>query len=841
MTSLQIKLIAVSLSIIAAAPADAQEASSPLGNEAVSAEEGEGIEGVRLPPNVTITAPDGTPLPPELLKKVLATLGNDPSLQAVLNTSSIRTVRRTVGDMEIVVTAKPPRGSVLGNVPPTRTFNPLDIRAYGARDINELVAGLSAETASIDLGRKTQPIVLLNGKRISRFEEIASFPTEAIERLEVFPEELALKYGYAANRKVVNIVTFNPFSSKSTIATHSMALKGGHATSGLSGRLLKLTSQSRYALNLSTEISKELRESERNIVEPPQSIGQSRFRSLLPETRQFSIDGNFGKEILGDHPFTATANILSLNSEALLGFGADGPLRQKVQTMTFGAGTTLSGQIPGWFWFGSANYDLTTSDTSTDLNSLSKEIDFAGARKSVFSTDVSFIGSLLALPAGSLSATVKTEYSREGIRSRVQRSGSRPSNLFNRDRGILNANFDMPLLGPSYTALPWLGTLSLNAQAGLEHVSGFRMLANYGYGVYWSPIEPIRLYASASNKQSAPSIEQIGSPTIVTPNFRTFDYIRGETVDITQSIGGNPDLRADDRRTINVGISIRPIGQNVSFVANYVATRIINPVFEFPVITQPIQSAFPDRFERRGDGRLSAIDGTPLNLSESRQSTLRLGMNFTRALGKLPTGMDLIVSPSTDGTIPPGTLPANSRVIENPPGTPLPPEIQNAISRVYFSVYHTWHLQDTIVITDGGEAFDLLNGFALDGRNGRPRHELEFSGGLFKRGIGIRLNVRWESASALRGLPSGTGDNVASLRFSSDPTADVSLFLNLEDRITGQVPQWMKKLQLSLSAQNLFDTRIKVRDQLGQTPLRYQPAYLDPTGPMINFSVRKIF
>lgn len=244
---------------------------------------------------------------------------------------------------------------------------------------------------------------------------------------------------------------------------------------------------------------------------------------------------------------------------------------------------------------------------------------------------------------------------------------------------------------------------------------------------------------------------------------------------------------------------------------------------------------------RTASGRLLRIDSSPINLFRSARSDLRWGINMTRSLGKLPDGTDLIVSPVTDGTIPPGTLPPNSRVIDNPPGTPLPPEIENAISRVYFSFYHIWHLSETVILSDGGPALDLLGGFALDGLGGRPRHEIEFAGGLFRRGLGARMSIRWQSPSVVSGLPNGTGPAGTRLRFSRDPSADFSFFLNPEDRIVGKVPDWIRNLQLALDVKNILNSRPVIRDQFGEVPLNYQKAYLDPVGRSITFSIRKLF
>ena len=63
------------------------------------------------------------------------------------------------------------------------------------------------------------PDPALNGQRISGFRELRDIPTEAISRVEILPEEVALKYGYRADQKVVNIVLRQRFRSTAVLAS----------------------------------------------------------------------------------------------------------------------------------------------------------------------------------------------------------------------------------------------------------------------------------------------------------------------------------------------------------------------------------------------------------------------------------------------------------------------------------------------------------------------------------------------------------------------------------------------------------------------------------------------
>ena len=170
---------------------------------------------------IEFTDRDGNPLTPEMREKLKDKLPTDvkrPKPQAAAGDQA--------KDREILVTGHRPRGSVIGDIPPERSFDPIDIRADGADDIGGLLDALGPQVASGRGRGDSGPVVLLNGKRVSSFREISRIPTEAIERTEVFPEELALKYGYRADQKVVNIITFKRFSSRIGQLTYALPTDG---------------------------------------------------------------------------------------------------------------------------------------------------------------------------------------------------------------------------------------------------------------------------------------------------------------------------------------------------------------------------------------------------------------------------------------------------------------------------------------------------------------------------------------------------------------------------------------------------------------------------------------
>src|SRR5438128_526430 len=95
----------------------------------------------------------------------------------------------TEDEEEIVVVGQRERGSVASDIKPEIQLRSADIRALGVSNIGELISELAPQLEST---RGGPPVVLLEGRRISSFREIATLPSEAISRVDILPEEVAL-------------------------------------------------------------------------------------------------------------------------------------------------------------------------------------------------------------------------------------------------------------------------------------------------------------------------------------------------------------------------------------------------------------------------------------------------------------------------------------------------------------------------------------------------------------------------------------------------------------------------------------------------------------------------
>lgn len=162
---------------------------------------------------------------------------------------------------EVTVTGQRPYGSTVGNVRPEQQLSPADIRAYGVSSVSELITELGPQTNA----GAGPPVVLLNGKRIGNFSEIANIPPEAIQRVEILPEDVSLSYGYPANQKVVNVVLRRRFNAWTAEAQAGTTTAGGRSNGRLNGNLLTLRGGGRLSLDATYARADDLLESQRNI------------------------------------------------------------------------------------------------------------------------------------------------------------------------------------------------------------------------------------------------------------------------------------------------------------------------------------------------------------------------------------------------------------------------------------------------------------------------------------------------------------------------------------------------------------------------------------------------
>ncbi|GAA0620468.1 TonB-dependent receptor plug domain-containing protein [Brevundimonas kwangchunensis] len=820
------------------------------------------------------------------------------------------------------VTGARPRGAVDTDIPADVTLSAEQIQAYGASNIAELMTYLEPLTRSSSGRTDLQPVFLVNGRRISGFREIMGIPTEAIERTDILPEEVALQFGYRAEQRVVNFVLKNNFNSLTSELTTRRPTQGGRTVGEIEGNILRIAGANRWSMDLEHENVTPLFESERDITRErvagdPGTEDIGAYRTLMAETERTTVRGTMKRDLNSTTQGTISASLQDNSSRSFNGFpgvsltipstspfstspdpqvvqryiqDADS-LRRRTDTLTAELGVLLDGFIgEDWRWTFSTDYNRVETDTTTGRGYLNTPFqnrlnandptanpfgtfgpwdfgliapDTANSVSQSLAAELVLNGDVFELPAGGVSSTFKVGADTRSLDSTSTRYNAQTGAYVltdrsqSRDRGNVQASFSIPIASRRREVLTGLGDLSVNLNAGYEELSDFGGLNTFGLGVNWSPIEQLSFLVNYTDEQGAPSIGQLNDPIITTPNTPVFDFRTGQTVLVNQITGGNPDLNADNRTVLRTGVTLRPFSErDFSVMSTWTYSRTDDYLASFPAITEQLEAALPGRFVRDTDGNLLSVDSRPLNFQKYERQDLRTGINYSQAFGT-PTpqstplpgqpgsarppvpggGGVMIISSGGPGAGPPPGGGGQFRMGGGPggPGGGRRFSMQPGQGRFNLSLYHTYRFVDEITIADGLPTLDLLDGDATSTRGGTSRNEIQLQGGVFRNGFGAFMNANWREGTRINGT---TGPD---LEFSDQTTVNLNVFMDLNQRTS-----WIEKYpilrgsRLQLGVQNIFDTRLEVTSSDGDTPLNYQPDYLDPQGRVVSLTFRKI-
>ncbi|WP_298288352.1 TonB-dependent receptor [Novosphingobium sp.] len=582
---------------------------------------------------------------------------------------------------QILVIATRIKGQVDTTQPPIAVLDEAAIASYGAGSLQELLASLAPQTGSGRGRGGGMPVVLLNGFRISGFRELRGIPPEAIRRVEVLPEEVALQYGYRPDQRVINFILKDNFSSFGSETEFRLPASGGFTELEQEFTLTKIAGGNRINVTGTLSDASPLTEAERGIFQPTTGALVSGdplaadFRTLIADSKSAQLNATLARALGAGAGLSANLLVQRDNSRSLNGLNAitltdstgsfsrttlePQPITTQRRTTTVQAGAALNKPLGGW------NLALTadaghietksTIDTRADLSGLQALVtagslsasgalpssaiipgvaDRALSKTDTLTSLATLTGRPVRLPGGEVSLTVKAGFDYSGIETNDTRSTVGTINL---KRGDAQGGFslDLPITSRKEAFGAGLGDLSLNANAELHELSDFGTLTNWGGGLTYGPTEKLTLTASYVAAEKAPALTALGGPTTVTPNVSIFDFTRGETVLATVISGGNPNLVKESQRDWKFGLNwTLPFMKDSTFVAEYFRNRSTNTTNGFPLLTPEVEAAFPGRVVRDADGRIVSVDQSSVTFAEEKGSRLRYGLNISGNFGK---------------------------------------------------------------------------------------------------------------------------------------------------------------------------------------------------------------
>lgn len=779
---------------------------------------------------------------------------------------------------EIVVTAPRLAGQLDTDIAAETELDEAAIASYGASSIDDLLTALEPQTRSGRGRGGGRPVILVNGRRISGFGAVRNIPPEAIAKVEVFPEEVALQYGYAATERVVNFVLKPDFRQLSVEAEGGIPTQGGRFQGQLEPAFMAIGQNSRLNLNGSWEHQTMLLESERGLTPVTGAAAESAARSLLSASDQYVLDGTLVRAIDKVTEASVSLRFDQTDSLSLLGRGSDGvgdPLRRDSRAQNWTGSASVNGMLGDWRWSVTGNYADADSRIFTDRDDGGRDR-FDSSQQS-FGANSNMSGSLGDGWAGPIRASITGGYSGLRFDSLARRGGAVTASDLARDTPSVFGSVTLPILDPDYH-VGKVGRLSLTFNAEVENPSDFSSLKSWGATLNWGLTDGLSLLASFASDEAAPSVTQLGAAPLETQGVTYYDFRTGQTVQIATTTGGNPFLLAERRRDFKLGLNWSPpMVEGLSLSINYNRNQSDDTSNAFPLLTPEIEAAFPGRATRDANGVLIALDQRPVNFDRATNSQIRWGINFGKAFAQPQAGArggergrfggggrggdagapppggagrdGGQAAPPAEGQRPPamdarprrpgaggGGGGFRGRGGPGGPGGPGGMFGPQQGGRWSVSLYHTIKLTDRVLIGPGVPELDLLHGSATGNGGGSNRHLVELDSGVFYKGMGARLSAKYDSGSRIIGGANGDLD------FGDLATFNLRFFMDLSQKakLIEAVP-FLKGSRLRLSVDNLFDAQRKVTDASGRVPINYQPGYIDPLGRYIELEWRKAF
>lgn len=616
----------------------------------------------------------------------------------------------------IVVQGRRLRGQLIVDQAPLLELNEQEIAAEGVASIGDLVTQISSQTGSArGRGGGARPIILVNGIRPGSFRELFQYPPEALAKAEVFPEEVAQRFGFPPDRRVINLILKDNYRNAEVEFEFEGPSRGGNYTREQELGFLQIANGARININLEANDTSLLTEDERDIIQTPSSVSQvsgdpdqAPFRALVADSRSLEANISWAKAFL-ESGTAVSANafyersdfrtLQGLNTVTLVDpdgnsqlrtFGADSPIEQVVAQDTFAVSGSVNTPINAFRL--TTTFDGNLSERETRFDELFDTSDLIAAAElgdlaldaplpATFETGFSIAsrrtitaeslatlqGPLAQLPGGELIATFDLGLDWDRIESSDTRSNIAAD--LTRRRLSTGANLNIPITSRRNGFADALGSFTLNLQAGFEDLSDFGLLGDYTAGLTWAPFDNLDLTATYILREVAPTLSELGDPQVINFNLPVFDFTTGENVLAEVTSGGNPDLLAETQRDWKFAANWQlPFWQGARFQVEYIRNRSDDVVSNFPQVTPEIEAAFPDRVTRDVNGTLIALDRRQVTFAETRADRLNFSLNLRGSIGA-----------SSGGGGPPGAgrsgRPGSARPGGGRPGGGPPPAV----------------------------------------------------------------------------------------------------------------------------------------------------------------------
>lgn len=794
----------------------------------------------------------------------------------------------------IVVVGERLRAPVAGPIASETSLDSNAVTALGASNLADILAQISGLTGGAQGRAGDGPVLLVNGRRIGSFDEVKNLPPEAIQRVDILPEEAALRLGYPPTSKPVNIVLKQRYAAATGEIEDRVTTQGLRNDFNTELNVVDIAGDNRMTFNLQYQIGSGITEAQRGVLRPVDSGAASaagilsnplggallplsvkfagvpvsgrqlgdfaaapvaddtgRFHSLIPSTKQFTADGTFARALPGALAITANAKFDRLVSTELLGPAISETLIAPGGTSPFIEPVRLRRSLP--------DAPVAARRTTTETYHFGTQLAGYGAWQWSAAANFDRIDVNRRKTGGIDSAPLQTAIDQGALPDpfgpppAALLPGNSASESSSRDQLV---GTDLFASGP-LARLP-AGDLSLSLRGSLSRETIDAVQASRATGL---------------DRNRAGGQASLDIPLLKNTGIGSLDA----------GIHGAFDQYSDAGSTRGYGATL--VWKPFKPVSVLLAASRDQSV---PTLTQlgGLVETTPDTaFFDYASGRsfvATSIDGGDPTLRPDRRSILKAelsakpvaGLGLTATYTRIRDNDVLLLFPGVTAAVEaalPGRIQrdgagAITQVDARPfnafredrqelrlalnfnksfgksDGPKVPGgggfggghSFGGSGSTVQFGLSDTIRLRDEIRLAPGVPAIDLVGGNSLGDGLRVPRHKVEAQLSATRNGFGLRANVVWTSGGG-----AGTG-SLGQLAFGDRFQLNFRLFY-FPDRNPAllQAMPWVQGMRLLLAVDNPLDSYQRVIDLAGRTPLAYQRGLLDPIGRTVRLSIRK--
>lgn len=500
------------------------------------------------------------------------------------------------GSEEVVVTGTHIRDTE--PVSPVLVYSKDDIDKTGAATVHEFLATLpqnfggsqSADTSgdaieglpfdpgmgsSINLRGlgSASTLVLVDGRRTAAagrgdYTDVSMIPLAAVERIEVVTDGASALYGSDAVGGVVNFIMRKDFSGAETRLRYGDTTEGGLAQRQASQVVGTHWDTGSTVLSYEYLNQSELSRADRDFSANAPGTNNGP-KSLVPSEKRHSVSA-FGKQEIGSR-VTASANGMYSERDGEAWTFEGGTVQTTdVTRKQYGGGVGLQVDLGGsWSAQLDGSYNKGTVLRTTIQNPLTGADFVWDSTYDLWATDLLVSGDLVPLPWGAIKLAAGAGYREEALDYKTSRNGVVGSVLNTETLQVQAAYAELSMPIGDRGDRP-RAPLMLSAAGRYEDYSTFGDTLDPTYGVRWTPLKALSLYATYGTSFKAPNLFQFQQNPFFNSNVIGNVRLPTGTVRILNLSGNSDDLKEQTADTFTAGVEFTvPVGSGLLARLNY--------------------------------------------------------------------------------------------------------------------------------------------------------------------------------------------------------------------------------------------------------------------------------